>query len=48
MRPPRPGRRAIEALGHRAVPVDFAPLHAVAELLYGGPWVAERHASRSR
>jgi allophanate hydrolase len=31
-------------LGHRAVPVDFAPLHAVAELLYGGPWVAERHA----
>ncbi|MEO8807438.1 MAG: allophanate hydrolase [Burkholderiaceae bacterium] len=34
----------IEALGHRAVPVDFAPLHAVAELLYGGPWVAERHA----
>jgi len=34
----------IEALGHRAVPIDFAPLHAVAELLYGGPWVAERHA----
>jgi allophanate hydrolase len=34
----------IEALGHRAVPLDFAPLHAVAELLYGGPWVAERHA----
>ena len=34
----------LEALGHRAVPVDFAPLHAVAELLYGGPWVAERHA----
>ena len=24
--------------------VDFAPLHAVAEQLYGGPWVAERHA----
>jgi allophanate hydrolase len=34
----------LEALGHRAVPLDFAPLHAVAELLYGGPWVAERHA----
>jgi allophanate hydrolase len=34
----------LEALGHRVVPVDFAPLHAVAELLYGGPWVAERHA----
>ena len=34
----------LEALGHRAVPIDFAPLHAVAELLYSGPWVAERHA----
>jgi len=34
----------IEALGHRALPLDFAPLHAVADLLYGGPWVAERHA----
>ena len=33
----------IEALGHRAVPLDFAPLHAVAELLYSGPWVAERY-----
>jgi len=34
----------LEALGHRVVPIAFAPLHAVAELLYGGPWVAERHA----
>ena len=34
----------IEALGHRAVPLDFTPLHAVAALLYRGPWVAERHA----
>lgn len=34
----------LESLGHRVVPIDFAPLHAVAELLYGGPWVAERHA----
>lgn len=33
-----------EALGHRLVRVDFAPLHAVADLLYNGPWVAERHA----
>ena len=33
----------IEALGHRVVALDFAPLHAVAELLYSGPWVAERH-----
>ena len=34
----------LETLGHHAVPLDFEPLHAVAELLYGGPWVAERHA----
>jgi len=33
----------VEALGHRAVALDFAPLQAVAELLYSGPWVAERH-----
>jgi allophanate hydrolase len=33
-----------EALGHRLVPIDFAPLDAVAALLYEGPWVAERHA----
>jgi allophanate hydrolase len=32
------------ARGHEIVPLDFAPLHAVAELLYNGPWVAERHA----
>jgi allophanate hydrolase len=32
------------ALGHAIVPVDFAPLLAVAKLLYSGPWVAERHA----
>ena len=30
--------------GHTAVPIAFEPLHAVAELLYEGPWVAERHA----
>jgi allophanate hydrolase len=30
--------------GHELVPIDFAPLHAVAALLYDGPWVAERHA----
>ena len=32
------------ALGHTIVPIDFAPLLAVAKLLYSGPWVAERHA----
>lgn len=35
----------VRALGHTVVPVDFAPLHATAELLYNGPWVAERHAA---
>ncbi len=32
----------LRALGREAVAIDFAPLHAVAEQLYGGPWVAER------
>ncbi len=35
---------SLRLLGHKPVPIDFAPLHAVAELLYEGPWVAERHA----
>ena len=30
--------------GHTPVELDFAPLDAVAALLYEGPWVAERHA----
>ncbi len=34
----------LERLGHRVVPVDFAPLHAVGDALYEGAWVAERHA----
>jgi allophanate hydrolase len=34
----------LKALGHEAVPLDFSPLLSVARLLYGGPWVAERHA----
>ena len=25
------------------MPIDFAPLYEVAQLLYDGPWVAERH-----
>jgi allophanate hydrolase len=33
------------ALGAQIVPVDFAPLIEVAQLLYGGPWIAERHAA---
>ncbi len=35
----------LRTLGHEVVPIDFAPLHAVADLLYNGPWVAERHAA---
>jgi allophanate hydrolase len=34
----------LRELGHEVVPIDFAPLHAIAEQLYAGPWVAERHA----
>ena len=34
----------LQSIGHSAVPLDFGPLLAVARLLYGGPWVAERHA----
>jgi allophanate hydrolase len=33
-----------EVLGGTAVPVDFAPFRECAQLLYGGPWVAERYA----
>lgn len=38
----------VQSLGHEVVPLDFSPLHATAELLYGGPWVAERHAAVER
>jgi allophanate hydrolase len=34
----------LRALGAERVPIDFTPLDQVAALLYGGPWVAERHA----
>lgn len=33
------------ALGAELVELDFEPLHAVARLLYEGPWVAERYAA---
>ncbi|MBQ0959885.1 allophanate hydrolase [Ideonella sp. 4Y11] len=32
------------SLGAETVPLDFGPLFEVAELLYDGPWVAERHS----
>lgn len=35
----------LTALGGTPVEIDFAPFRAVAELLYSGPWVAERLAA---
>ncbi|UFN50957.1 allophanate hydrolase [Roseomonas sp. OT10] len=35
----------IAALAGEMVPVDLSPFFAVAELLYQGPWVAERYAA---
>ena len=43
--------RAIDALvslGGEVVKIDFAPFRAVADLLYTGPWVAERLAAISQ
>ncbi len=33
-----------EALGATRVPIDFGAFFEIGTLLYGGPWVAERHA----
>jgi allophanate hydrolase len=38
-------RVRVEAMGGQTVEVDIAPLLAAAQLLYQGPWVAERTAS---
>jgi len=35
----------LQAAGGVLVPLDYAPFQAVAELLYSGPWVAERFAA---
>ena len=35
----------LAAMGADLVEIDFEPLHAVAQLLYEGPWVAERYAA---
>lgn len=40
--------RQLEALGASLVPVDLRPFFDAARLLYGGPWVAERHAAIRR
>jgi allophanate hydrolase len=33
----------LKVLGHDPIEIDLAPFRAVAELLYAGPWVAERY-----
>jgi allophanate hydrolase len=35
---------SLAALGAKIVEVDFTPFNQVAEMLYDGPWVAERYA----
>jgi len=35
----------LEAIGGRKVEIDFSIFRAAAELLYAGPWVAERYAA---
>jgi allophanate hydrolase len=37
--------KQIEAMGGKAVEIDFAPFLETARLLYEGPWVAERYAA---
>ncbi|RYY75104.1 MAG: allophanate hydrolase [Gammaproteobacteria bacterium] len=34
-----------KSLGAELIPLDFTPMFALAQLLYGGPWVAERYAA---
>ncbi|WP_108658682.1 allophanate hydrolase [Acuticoccus kandeliae] len=36
---------ALRAKGATIVPIDFTPLYEIAERLYEGAWVAERHAA---
>ncbi|WP_020209124.1 allophanate hydrolase [Gilvimarinus chinensis] len=35
----------LEQQGVELVPLDFSDMQTLAQLLYGGPWVAERHAA---
>lgn len=37
--------KQLEAIGGKAVEIDFAPFLETARLLYEGPWVAERYAA---
>lgn len=36
---------ALESLGGARTPIDYGPFHDAADLLYSGPWVAERLAA---
>jgi len=40
--------RRLERCGGQRVPIDFAPFQEAAQLLYQGPWVAERYAAVGR
>ncbi len=35
----------MRTLGVELIEIDFSPMFSLAQLLYGGPWVAERHAA---
>ena len=37
--------KQLEAIGGKAIEIDFAPFLETARLLYEGPWVAERYAA---
>ncbi len=37
----------VQAFGAEVVQLDFTPMFSLAQLLYGGAWVAERHAAVS-
>ncbi|GGD05752.1 allophanate hydrolase [Halopseudomonas salina] len=37
----------LQAMGVELVELDYSPMQQLAELLYGGPWVAERYAAVS-
>lgn len=38
-------RAVLAAAGHRVVDVDLAPFYEAGDLLYGGPWLADRTAA---
>ncbi len=37
--------KKLAEFGAEIIPMDFGPMYALAQLLYGGPWVAERYAA---